>query len=344
MNPRLLPFAAVAIAAACQSARSSPLVDTSRPSRAFRFVYAASLPEVPAGSSDVKLWVPVPEDTSDQAIRDIHVTVVSGRRTVELRGDDLGYRSDDPGDPFTVTTNEIEKGLGRSLCVESHGKPIDVTVSFDVVRFETDGGGSARATELAEAKGPDALIPLGGKVSEVSESIETSVDTIEAARELYEHTLERMNYDKPDGGAWGRGDSEWACDSRFGNCTDFHSYFMGLARTKKIPARFEMGFSVPSGEEAEVEVKGYHCWAYFWANDRGWVPVDISEADRHPEKAEYFFGHLDFDRVTMTGGRDILLDPAPAAGTLNFFVYPYAEIDGVDASKQVKRTFKRVKV
>jgi len=36
---------------------------------------------------------------------------------------------------------------------------------------------------------------------------------------------------------WGRGDAKWACDAKFGNCTDFHSYFMGLARSKGPPAR-----------------------------------------------------------------------------------------------------------
>jgi hypothetical protein len=69
------------------------------------------------------------------------------------------------------------------------------------------------------------------------------------------------------------------------------------------------------------------------------MPVDISEADKHPEKTDFFFGSLDADRVTMTGGRDLTLTPAPAAGALNFFVYPYAEVDGqkVEASRSFKR-------
>ena len=150
-------------------------------------------------------------------------------------------------------------------------------------------------------------------------------------------------YDKPDDDwSWGRGDAEWACDARFGNCTDFHSYFIGLARSKGIPARFEMGFPIPGGDEPEAKVGGYHCWAYFWADEKtGWIPVDISEAKQHPEKTDYFFGTLDCDRLTMTGGRNLGLEPAPARGTMNFFVYPYAEIDGKPA-EGVMKSFQRI--
>ena len=61
-----------------------------------------------------------------------------------------------------------------------------------------------------------------------------------------------MKYSK-EGKGWGQGDSVWACDSKFGNCTDFHSLFISLARGNKIPAKFEMGFPIPPkrGEGAD---------------------------------------------------------------------------------------------
>jgi hypothetical protein len=39
--------------------------------------------------------------------------------------------------------------------------------------------------------------------------------------------------------------------------------------------------------------------------EKGWVPVDISEANRNPELKEYYFGNLTEDRVRFTTGRDI---------------------------------------
>jgi hypothetical protein len=43
------------------------------------------------------------------------------------------------------------------------------------------------------------------------------------------------------------------------------------------------------------------------------VPVDISEAWKHQEKHDYFFGAHDVNRVQFTQGRDLRLAPAPGA-------------------------------
>lgn len=314
------------------AAIQSPELDTSRPHRSFRFQYTAGLPEVPAGAEQARLWIPIPLDTPDQRITKLMVQCSAkggdGQSSGAIQGakpDDL--RNGSQGE-LKWTFGDIQGGFGRSLCVESAGSPLEVVLSFDVTRYETKGGGKASTEELTQLKQANRMIPLDGKVAAVAASMKLPSDPMAVARALYDHTLERMKYDKPEGQPWGRGDAEWACDAKFGNCTDFHSYFMGLARTKGLPARFEMGFPVPGGDEKEAKVGGYHCWAYVWIEGRGWMPVDISEADKNPAKTDYFFGTLDADRVTMSGGRDLMLDPAPAEGRLNFFVYPYAEVDG----------------
>lgn len=313
-----------------------------RPERSFRFVYSAALPEVVAGAKQVRLWIPVPLDTPDQAITQLALKAKSGAEVAALTGAKTADLKDGNQGGLRWSFHDIAGGAGRSVCVETDGKPLEVELSFDVKRFETKGGGKASPAELAELTAAEPMIPLDGKVAAVAASLQTPKDPKQVARTLYEHTLERMKYDKPEGDkGWGRGDAEWACDAKFGNCTDFHSYFMGLARTKGMPARFEMGFSIPAGADKEAKVGGYHCWAYVWIEGHGWMPVDISEADKNPAKSDYFFGTLDADRVTITGGRDLELTPAPAAGKLNFFVYPYAEVDGKKA-ENVTRAFKRI--
>ena len=57
---------------------------------------------------------------------------------------------------------------------------------------------------------------------------------------------------------------------------------------------------------------GYHCWSQFYLDGYGWVPVDASEAWKHQEKKDYFFGALDEDRVKFSEGRDLVLAPPQA--------------------------------
>ena len=78
----------------------------------------------------------------------------------------------------------------------------------------------------------------------------------------------------------------------------------------------------------------------FHTNEKGWVPVDISEADKHPQLKEYYFGNLTENRVTFITGRDIELVPKQDGNPLNFFVYPYVEVDGKPWPKEsVKLSF-----
>jgi transglutaminase-like putative cysteine protease len=139
-----------------------------------------------------------------------------------------------------------------------------------------------------------------------------------------------MSYDK-SGKGWGRGDAIYACDVRRGNCTDFHSLFIALARARGIPARFTIGF--PIGKARSGEVPGYHCWAEFYAGGE-WVPIDASEAWKNPARHEYYFGHLDAARVAFTMGRDLALTPRQQGEPLNYLIYPYVEVDGKPLPKE----------
>lgn len=135
-----------------------------------------------------------------------------------------------------------------------------------------------------------------------------------------------MRYAK-EGDLWGRGDVLWACDSKFGNCTDFHGLFISLARANQLPAKFEIGFSLPPKRGAG-DLAGYHCWGWFRAPNLGWVPVDISEASKEPTLKDYYFGNLTEDRVAFSVGRDIPLVPPPAQGaeaSVNFLLGPVAQ-------------------
>ena len=184
----------------------------------------------------------------------------------------------------------------------------------------------------------DPLSKPDGKQMRLLEGKRLPDDPMAKAKELYDIVNGMMRYSK-EGTEWGRGDVDWVCDSKYGNCTDFHSLFIALARSEKIPARFEIGFGLPE-KRGSGDVAGYHCWAKFKPEGKGWVPVDISEANKNPKLKDYYFGNLTEDRVTFSTGREIVLAPKQDGPPLNFFVYPYVEVSGKPyAADKVKRKF-----
>lgn len=317
----LLTACLALVGLACQSSSVATLPETFREANVFRFHYQAHA-DPGARQGPVDLWIPIPENTPEQRIEEL---AIEGPAEYSLR--------------------PLRNGSGRALHVRSATGPVGVQVSYTVRRLEARARKGASPEQLASALGPDRMVPLDGKVAAVATQLASSTpgatSGAQVGQQLYWHTLERMSYEKPAAGGWGRGDAEWACDSRLGNCSDFHSYFIGLARSRDIPARFEIGFAVPelAPEQSSAAISGYHCWAWFWSELEGWIPVDISEADKHPELAEYYLGRLDDRRVTISGGRDVELEPPAQGGALNFFVYPYAEVAGRELTTGVSKKF-----
>ena len=208
-------------------------------------------------------------------------------------------------------------------------------IDYDVVRKERVALVNGRpvirgATSVAAERRylqPDRLVPVSGLPAQIAARQVAGLHIeLERARALYDYVLRNMRYDKT-GAGWGHGDVLYACNAKKGNCTDFHSLFISLARSQGIPARFEIGFPLPADHRA-AEIPGYHCWTDFYLRGAGWVPVDISEAWQQPSKREYFFGAHDADRVQFTLGRDLILSPRQDGPPLNYFVYPYVEMNG----------------
>src|SRR5436190_13953914 len=95
---------------------------------------------------------------------------------------------------------------------------------------------------------PDTLIPTDGKIKELAVEVTGSQSgTVAKAKAAYDYLFTNMRYDKT-GSGWGRGDALWACDAKRGNCTDFHSPFIGMLRADGIPARLDIGFPLPENK------------------------------------------------------------------------------------------------
>ena len=216
------------------------------------------------------------------------------------------------------------------------------SVARSVVRAGDVQGGEQAATAAQRFLAPNERVVVGHPVlapilAEI-QSASVGAAKPERARAIYDWIVDNVEYKKV-GSGWGNGDTFWACSERYGNCTDFHSLFISLARTEGIPARFEMGFSIPLDRE-EGWVSGYHCWVEFWLPEVGWFPIDASEAFKHPEKRELFYGTQPADRFHFTTGRDLRLGPDHLDRPLNYFIYPYVEIAGRRSELGIKTQFR----
>jgi len=283
----------------------------------FEFVYRVRLPSI---DGKARLWMPLARTDAFQTVRVDEISIPIKWEKVH------------------------DRDYGNDICVlnpraEDSGKIIELR--YRVLRKEKS---AYLATEANAARylRPEKLVPFNQTFKTIAEqAITGKTDEIERAKALYDHVLGKMRYDK-SGTGWGRGDAMFACDARTGNCTDFHAYFIALVRTVGIPARFAIGATIPA-DKSEGTIEGYHCWAEFFADGR-WIPVDISEAWKHPELANYYFGHNPANRFELTKGRDLVVDPPPASGPINFLAYPLLEIDGKAVYPETSFAFRRTRV
>ena len=286
--------------------------------RHFTFHYAFTVKNVTPGER-VRVWIPLAH--SDQ-FQDVKVTAKSGDLALKQ------FQQSQYG-------NEVLYGEAAKADKEEYKFSVDYTVLRREHVVLVDGKPapglpprrSSPKLELARDLEPDRLVPITGIPADLAvEQTKGATTQLEKARDIYDYVFRTMKYDK-SGTGWGHGDTLWACDSKHGNCTDFHSVFISMARSQKIPAHFQIGFPLPA-DKTSAEIPGYHCWAEFYIASIGWIPVDISEAWKHQEKHDYFFGAHDANRFQLTQGRDLKLTPAQDGPPLNYFVYPYVEVAG----------------
>jgi len=318
-----LPRIIIAVAACLLLVRAAPAT-LSVGERTFEFTYTAQIHDIPAGSKDVQIWLPYPQSDEYQNI--LKAKVTSAYAVQILTGPEYGNQ---------MVHIEVKNPKTAD---------ITVTMEFSVRRSEhvhntftavssADVGTPPALTRWLQ---PDHLVPLDQRIRDLSAEVTAGKTTdLAKARAIYDYVLANMKYDK-SGTGWGNGDIYWACDAKRGNCTDFHSLFIGLSRSAGIPAKFEIGFPLPAAAQSG-EIGGYHCWAEFYLNGYGWVPVDASEAWKDPSKREYFFGAHDANRVQFSVGRDLTLAPPQSGPALNYFIYPYVEVDGKSFSSVNKK-------
>ena len=318
--------------------------------RAFQFTYEVEV-EATQGNK-LEVWIPIPQSNEVQNISNLIL--------------------DTKGLDYEVKDEKVHGNKYLYILEESGTMTAEtISVTFDVTRNERTSI-IDKNVNPQNYLSSYSMVPTGSLFSKIIDKNNLSKSNV---REIYNYVLSGMHYGKPktvddkyynypwldsdsvygrkevsrdevvklyqqskdDGGnyTFGNGNSIYACDIGVGNCTDYHSYFMSLGRTLDLPVRFHMGFPIPDGNQGQVG--GYHCWADYFIEGKGWLPVDISEADKNPAKKDYYFGTLDPNRVDVMIGRDLELEGLEKE-TANLFIYPIVEVNDT-LSKAFTKSF-----
>ncbi|MBI44691.1 MAG: hypothetical protein CMG66_00825 [Candidatus Marinimicrobia bacterium] len=350
MKRYFLLFLTLFVLVSCYKASSSG-------QREFQFTYTVALE--PTGNKSLELWLPVPKTSTVQTISNLELDTQGLEYEIkdeEKHGNKYVYIYSKKGIDeakeitmkFDVVRSEHQNvaydnveysrylkassmvpvgNIFSEIIKENNLNGDDMRGLYD---FVLNGMHYGKPTDDKDSKNYKYI--HGGKNPKTGQEWLPNDITYGLKKKTKDELVKSQNKNKEY--AYGNGNSLYACDIGVGNCTDYHSYFISLARTMDVPSRFHMGFSIPEGKSGKVG--GYHCWADYYVENEGWLPVDISEADKDPSKVDYFFGTATDNRVEMMVGRDFELF-GYNGGIMNFFIYPVLEINNRESKKFTKK-------
>ena len=287
--------------------------------RRFEVRYSVTVPALPPGGRQLRMWLPYPESDAWQSLDGVVVDA-----------------------PFPHSVRQRFASIGRSGCCSSKRRRSARRrrAGDDALRGDAAGVGqpSGRtASRRGQRRRPEAAatLPSARQARTAARARsprwpgEATADAhtqVEKARAIYDYVTTHLHYDK-SGTGWGRGDAVWACDNKRGNCTDFHSLLIGMARSVGIPAKFEIGLPIPEDKRAGA-IGGYHCWAASTSTASAGCRSTARRRASFRRSATTSSARSTSTACGCSVGRDITLDPPQHGPPLNYFVYPYAEVDG----------------
>jgi transglutaminase-like putative cysteine protease len=308
--------------------------------RSFEVVTRVEL-QLPQGAS--RIWLPLPLTTDTEWHRTLGNTWTSNAARTEVVTDGKYGASMLYAEwPAGVADPRLE--LASRFSTRDR--------SVDPARPRPDAG-NLSAAERAFFTAPTDYIPTDGIVRKTAEGIVKGARTdVDKARAVYEWVVENTFRDaKVRGCGWGDIKSMLETPNLGGKCGDLNALFVGLARSVGVPARDVYGLRVaPSalgykslGVGTPAVSRAQHCRAEFFAEGRGWVPVDPADVrkvalEEPPgnlalEDAKVaaarkrLFGSWEMNWLAYNMGHDIAL-PNSQGPKLPYLMYPNGETGG----------------
>ena len=217
--------------------------------------------------------------------------------------------------------------------------------------------------DLAPYLRPTMLLPVDGLVKATAESIvKDQHGDVDKARALYEWVVDNTARDpKVRGCGVGDVNAMLQNGTMGGKCADINALFVALARSIHIPARDVYGVRVADsrlgynclGKSGDIS-KAQHCRAEFYAQGRGWMPVDPADVRKvileeqgglpmeNPKvqaARKRLFGSWEMNWIAYNRGHDVAL-PGSTKKPVPFLMYPNGETQGARLDSLDASTFK----
>jgi len=280
----------------------------------------------PINSRDVRLWVPFPVSDNEQTISDVRI---DGN--------------------FTSKTMSRQNENGDYAIYAEWIKPVEdkryLTITFNAAAIERSkkdfpAKQSAIPSEMMKYLQSTKYTPTDGKVKEIADKIvKDKKSYAQQSRAVFDWVVKNTTRNPCVRGC-GIGDVEVTLAKRGGKCVDISSVFVAVARAVGIPSREVFGLRIGKGSGVEDMTGGHHCWAEYYIPGYGWVQTDPADVrkimlkqnlslDQAKEISDYYYNSVGPHRIVLgKGDRGITLNPSQSDGPLNYFMYPYAEVDG----------------
>lgn len=285
-------------------------------------------PAVQTDAKSINVWLPYPLSDANQDVSDVRVNGNADQTVV--------YR--DPASSamylhasWNSATPKPE--LKMSFHINSHYASLP----------ELKDGKGEFPVEVLPYLNASAQIPCNKEQiqSIAAEATKNRTGTLNKARGVYEWVIANT-VRNPDVKGCGLGKALVTLNEAKGGgkCADISAVYVAVARAAGIPTRDVYGLRT-SGKDGEI-TGDFHCWAEFYLPGTGWVAVDPADVRKamlvnkleldSPETAkwtEFFWAGDDLFRIALNrDSRGVELTPRQKGETLEYFMYPYAEVDG----------------
>jgi transglutaminase-like putative cysteine protease len=279
-----------------------------------------TLADIPKDAGTVKLWVPVPSDAAWQRVLERKVVAAPA-------GWKLVRQADGRGD-FVYAETKGSAGPTASVVVEC-------VVETRGVSFPL--GTASASGELQSELFPDDLnqkAPLMESDAHVRELADKACgkerDPAKQAMLIQQAVAGSADHYSKDATKpkCGRGAASDCMEHGGGCCTDLHSLFVAMARSRGVPARIQYGYRLLESKAGKPFDPGYRCWVDYNVPGAGWVPTDVVASDNAESSNPNRWASLSSQRVWLWEGRSFELTPKSASGPVHTMICGWAEIDG----------------